>query len=186
MRALLIGRFQPFHLGHMEIIRKAVGEYELIIGIGSAQKSHTIDNPFTCGERYEMIFRSLRKEGIGAHIIPIPDVDYNSVWASHVISLCPAFEVVLSNNPLTIELFSPLKKVMNTELFSRKEYAGKEIRRRMIEGEEWRHLVPEEAARYIDEIDGIKRIRYLAKGDERDCQHNIYKIKTRPRYSKKR
>ncbi len=166
MRALLIGRFQPLHLGHMEIIREASAEYDLIIGIGSAQKSHTIENPFTAGERYEMILRSLGKEGISAHIIPIPDVDYNSVWASHVISICPPFQAVLSNNPLTIELFSPLKKVMSTELFSRKEYSGREIRRRMIEGEEWRHLVPEEAARYIDEIDGIKRIRYLAKGDE--------------------
>ncbi len=166
MRALLIGRFQPLHLGHMEVIRRAIGDYELVIGIGSAQKSHTIDNPFTAGERYEMIYRTLKKEGIGAHIIPIADVDYNSVWASHVISLCPPFDAVLSNNPLTIELFSPLKKVLGTEMFSRTEYSGKEIRSRMIEGEDWRSLVPREVSGYIDEIRGIERIRYLARGDE--------------------
>jgi len=166
MRALLIGRFQPLHLGHMEIIRRAVKDYELIIGIGSAQKSHTVDNPFTAGERYEMIHRTLEKEGIRAHIIPIADVDYNSVWASHVISLCPPFEAVLSNNPLTIELFSPLKRVIGTEMFSRQEYSGKEIRGRMIEGKDWRSLVPDEVSKYIDEIKGIERIRYLAKGDE--------------------
>lgn len=166
MRVLLIGRFQPLHLGHMEIIRRAVKQYELIIGIGSAQKSHTIDNPFTAGERFEMIHRTLKKEGIGAHLIPIPDVDYNSVWASHVISLCPPFEAVLSNNPLTMELFSPLKKVIRTEMFSRDEYSGKQIRRRMIEGGDWKSLVPEEVTMYIEEIKGVERIRYLAKGDE--------------------
>ena len=166
MRALLIGRFQPLHLGHMEIIRRAVKEYELIIGIGSAQKSHTLENPFTAGERYEMIRRALKEEGIEAMIIPIPDVDYNSVWASHVISLCPPFDVVLSNNPLTIELFSPLKKVIGTELFSRDEYSGRRIRQRMIDGREWRDLVPKEVAEYIDEIKGVERLRYLAKNDE--------------------
>jgi nicotinamide-nucleotide adenylyltransferase len=166
MRALLIGRFQPLHLGHMEIIRKAISEYELIIGIWSAQKSHTVENPFTAGERYEMIQRALKDEGIDAIIIPIPDVDYNSVWASHVISLCPPFDVVLSNNPLTIELFSPFKKVIGTELFSREEYSGRKIRKRMIEGEEWKNLVPKTVADYIDEIKGVERLRYLEKGDE--------------------
>ncbi len=166
MRALLIGRFQPLHLGHMEIIRRAVEEYELIIGIGSAQKSHTLENPFTAGERYEMIRGALREEGIDAIIIPIPDVDYNSVWASHVISLCPHFDIVLSNNPLTIELFSPLREVRRTEMFSREEYSGRKIRERMIKGEEWRHLVPDYVAKYIDEIKGVERLRYLAKNDE--------------------
>ena len=166
MRALLIGRFQPLHLGHMEIIRRAVKKYELIIGIGSAQKSHTVENPFTAGERYEMIQRALKDEDMEAMIIPIPDVDYNSVWASHIISLCPPFDVVLSNNPLTIELFSPLKKVVGTELFSREEYAGRRIRQRMIDGREWKDLVPKAVADYIDEIKGVDRLRYLAKGDE--------------------
>ncbi len=166
-RALLIGRFQPLHLGHMELIRRAVKRYRLVIVIGSAQKSHTVENPFTGGERYEMIERALEKEGMRASIIPVSDVDYNAVWPSHIISMCPPFDVVLSNNPLTVELFSPLKKVMETDLFSRKEYSGKEIRRRMIEGEKWRHLVPEEVAKYIDEIDGVGRIKYLAEGDER-------------------
>ncbi len=165
-RALIIGRFQPIHNGHMEMIRRAAKRYELIIAIGSPLKSHTVDNPFTGGERYEMILRALRDEGIEAHIIPVPDIEYNGVWASHVMSLCPPFDMVLSNNPLTIELFSPYKRVMETSMFSRKEYSGKEIRRRMIEGEPWEELVPNAVAEYIKEIGGDERISYLSRTDE--------------------
>ncbi|MEM0023032.1 MAG: adenylyltransferase/cytidyltransferase family protein, partial [Archaeoglobaceae archaeon] len=48
MRALFIGRFQPYHLGHHEVVKKILEEVdELIIGIGSAQESHSLENPFT-------------------------------------------------------------------------------------------------------------------------------------------
>jgi nicotinamide-nucleotide adenylyltransferase len=54
--SLVIGRFQPLHLGHMDVIRKCADESDhLTIGIGSAQYSHTVDNPFSAGERYLMI-----------------------------------------------------------------------------------------------------------------------------------
>ncbi len=165
-RALIIGRFQPIHNGHMEMIRRAARKYELIIAIGSPLKSHTVDNPFTGGERYEMITRALDRDGIEAVVIPIPDIEYNAVWPSHVMALCPPFDVVLSNNPLTIELFSPYKRVIETDMFSRKEYSGKEIRRRMMEGEPWDELVPAAVVEYIKEIDGCERIRYLAHTDE--------------------
>lgn len=42
MRGLLIGRFQPFHLGHeylIERIDEAVDE--VVVGIGSAGESHS-------------------------------------------------------------------------------------------------------------------------------------------------
>ena len=165
-RALIIGRFQPIHNGHMEMIRRAVKKYELIIAIGSPLKSHTVDNPFTGGERYEMILRSLKKDGINALIIPVPDIEYNAVWASHVMSLCPDFDVVLSNNPLTIELFSPHKRVIETGMFSRKEYSGREIRRRMMEGDDWDDLVPQAVSEYIRKIGGEERITYLSRSDE--------------------
>ncbi len=60
MRGLLIGRFQPFHKGHLYVIGKIAEEVdEIIIGIGSAQKSHCLDNPFTAGERLMMIKKAL-------------------------------------------------------------------------------------------------------------------------------
>jgi nicotinamide-nucleotide adenylyltransferase len=58
VRGVFPGRFQPFHLGHLEIVKWALEKVdELIIVIGTAQESHTIVNPFTAGERMIMINR---------------------------------------------------------------------------------------------------------------------------------
>ncbi|EQD45121.1 nicotinamide-nucleotide adenylyltransferase, partial [mine drainage metagenome] len=52
MRAFVVGRFQPFHNGHLHVIKEILSQYSsVIIGIGSAQYSHTMENPFTAGER---------------------------------------------------------------------------------------------------------------------------------------
>ncbi|HLN89981.1 MAG TPA: adenylyltransferase/cytidyltransferase family protein, partial [Candidatus Binatia bacterium] len=51
-RGLYVGRFQPFHLGHLDAIKYVLKEVdELVIVIGSAQYSHNSNNPFTAGER---------------------------------------------------------------------------------------------------------------------------------------
>ena len=56
MNGLVIGRFQPFHIGHEFLVRKALDECDkVIVGIGSAEKCYTPENPFTCGERVDMI-----------------------------------------------------------------------------------------------------------------------------------
>jgi nicotinamide-nucleotide adenylyltransferase len=60
-RAFYIGRFQPFHLGHYSVITSIARDVdELVIGIGSAQKSHEPKNPFTAGERVMMIRHALK------------------------------------------------------------------------------------------------------------------------------
>ena len=84
--SLVIGRFQPLHLGHMEVILKCAEESEhLTIGIGSAQYSHQPENPFTAGERYMMIEESLKEAGIENYsIVPVEDLNRYSIWVSHV------------------------------------------------------------------------------------------------------
>jgi nicotinamide-nucleotide adenylyltransferase len=161
----MIGRFQPFHNGHMEVIRKISKESEtLTIGIGSAQYSHTINNPFTAGERYRMISNSLKDEGItNAYIVPIEDLNRYSVWVSHVVSMSPPFSVVYSNNTLTRRLFYEAGyKIRDSPLYNRSEYSGTEVRRRMLSDEDWRSLVPKAVADVMDDIDGIGRIKGLS------------------------
>ncbi len=51
---------QPIHKGHMDVIKRILREVdEVIIGIGSAQLSHTPKDPFTAGERTMMISKAL-------------------------------------------------------------------------------------------------------------------------------
>ncbi len=170
-RALFIGRFQPFHKGHLYAVKRILEEAdELIIVVGSAQMSHELDNPFTAGERIEMIRRALDAEGIdrGRYmLIPIPDAPAHTVWVSMVESQTPKFDVVYTNQPLTRRLMLEAGyEVRGIELYQRERYEATEIRRRILAGENWRDLVPEEVYRYLLEIDGVGRIRDLAKSDK--------------------
>ena len=48
MKILYIGRFQPFHNGHLQLIKSIENKFDqIIIGIGSSQYSHDKNNPFT-------------------------------------------------------------------------------------------------------------------------------------------
>lgn len=167
---LFVGRFQPFHNGHLEVIRSVLRTYrpnELIIGIGSAQTSHTLRDPFTAGERFEMIVRALEFERLEHFwVVPIPDVDRHAIWVSHVASLLPPFEEVYSNDPLTRMLFQQAGyKVPELPFFNRGAFEGTEVRRRMAAHEEWRDLVPLSTRTVLDELGAEERIRLLAHRD---------------------
>jgi nicotinamide-nucleotide adenylyltransferase len=167
VNALLIGRFQPFHKGHLEVIRAIAKETDyLTIGIGSAQFSHTFDNPFTAGERHLMISRALREEGLERYfLVPIVDINRYAVWVAHVESLVPPFRKVYTNNPLTRRLFREAGyEVKASPMFNRKAYSGTEIRRRMLADEDWELLVPPATASVIREIDGVQRLKDLSSG----------------------
>ncbi len=164
-RALLIGRYQPFHKGHLKAIQEITGEgFSVVIAVGSAQSSHTLDNPFTAGERHLMIAEALEAEGIqNFEIIPIIDINRYAIWVSHVESLVPPIEVVFSNNTLTTRLFGEKKyEVRAQQLHERDKYSGTEVRRRMLAGENWQELVPEAVVKVIDNIKGVQRITDLS------------------------
>lgn len=166
----MIGRFQPPHNGHLQVIKEILQEVdELIIGLGSAQLSHELDDPFTAGERILMLNKALAESKLDlskVYFIPIPDVNNNSLWVSNVLSYSPPFSIVYSGNPLVKRLFKEKGfEVETPPMFNRKEYQGTEIRKRMLKDEEWNKLVPEAIKKVIEEIDGVKRLKDLSKTD---------------------
>lgn len=168
LRGLYLGRFQPYHLGHHEVLKKIATEVgEIIIGIGSAQISHEIENPFTAGERVLMVSRAIEELGIKHYVIPIEDIRRNSLWVSHVMSMVPPFDVAYTNNPLVIELLGEAGvDVRESPLFKRNSYSGTEIRRLMLENDRWEHFVPGKVVEIIQEINGVKRLRKVAQSDD--------------------
>ncbi len=167
MRGLYIGRFQPYHLGHQAVLRKIAQEVdEIVVGIGSAQESHTPENPFTAGERVTMIDGALKDLEATCYVIPLEDVARNAVWVSHVRAMTPSFEVVYSNNPLVVRLFTEAGvTVQRPPMYKREIYSGTRIREMMISGANWEGLVPEPVAAAIKEIDGVDRLRNVGKDD---------------------
>ena len=166
-RAFYIGRFQPYHNGHHAVLSAMTRTAdEIVIGIGSAQLSHELQNPFTAGERVLMLTRSLAGLGVPFYVIPIEDIRRNAIWAAHVQSMTPPFQVVHSANPLVLRLFAEAGIQTHTDaMHERDRHSGTEIRRRMLEGEPWESLVPPEVAAVIAEIDGVGRLRQISRSD---------------------
>lgn len=164
-KVIFIGRFQPFHKGHLRVVKEVSKKYaEVIIGIGSSQYSNTSDNPFTFEERELMIERTLEKIGINNYrIVSIPDIHNPPKWVDHVLSIVSDFDIVVSNNSFTKHLFSEKGyTVKETPLYKKEKYSGREIRRRIKDGEPWDDLVPTEVSNFIKDRSGIKRIKKLS------------------------
>lgn len=166
-RGFYIGRFQPYHNGHQSVLEHIAGNVdEIIIGVGSAQLSHQIDNPFTAGERVLMITRSLESIGCPFYVIPIEDLQRNALWVAHVRSMTPPFDTCYSSNPLVVRLFGEAGiKVQSTAMYKRETLNGTEIRKRMLNGKPWKSLVPPAVVQVLKEIDGTGRLRQIAQDD---------------------
>ena len=171
IRGLYVGRFQPFHKGHLKAIEFILNEAdELVIVIGSAQYSHKINNPFTAGERLVMISSALKESSFDLSriwIVPVPDVHLHMLWVSALEGYTPHFDVVFSNEPLTCRLFMEAGyKVKKIRFFERRLYTSTLIREKMIKGDDWKDLVPKSVETFLQEIDGINRLRDLNRTDK--------------------
>jgi len=169
-RGLYVGRFQPFHIGHLDAIKHVLGKVdELVIVIGSAQYSHNSHNPFTAGERLVMVRCALVEAGVDigkVWIVPVPDVHLHMLWVSELEGYTPKFNLVYSNEPLTRRLFMEAGYTVNDiPLFERKVYSSTLIREKMMKEDSWTKLVPKSVAAFIKEIDGVNRLRDLARSD---------------------
>ncbi len=170
-RGLYVGRFQPFHLGHLHAVKHILSHVdEAVIVIGSAQYSHRLDNPFTAGERLTMVRRALDEARIAPSqywLIPIRDMNVHMMWVAEVRGYTPKFDFVYSNEPLTKRLFMEAGFPVKPIPFSKRHlYLATEIRERMLRNESWTDLVPSSVAAFIREIDGVNRLQDLSKTDQ--------------------
>lgn len=158
---LFIGRFQPFHLGHIDAIRQAkeYGVTEFFIGIGSANKEHTAENPFTYEEREMMISKLLETLKIKFTIYPIPDMESDEDRKNHIIRNLPKFDVIISGNARTTSIFKKTEYPICTVKIS-KEIKATTIRHLLYigEAEELKKLLPTQILAYLQGINAAKRL----------------------------
>lgn len=160
--ALFIGRFQPFHKAHLSDVKLAIKECgRVVIAIGSSQESGTKDNPFSYDERKQMIISTLEAHDVlDFDILPVPDINDDKKWVDHVIKVVSSFDVVYTGNDLTEKLFLA-KGVQVRKISLIPTINATEIRRRIIECEDWEELVPAEVADSIRKINGEERIKNI-------------------------
>lgn len=158
---LYIGRFQPLHKAHYKVINKLAKKVDcLIIGVGSSEKHHTIDNPFTLKERTDMLNDSLKIKNYS--IKPIPDLDDYQRWAKHVKKLAGKFDVVYTGNKLVKELLK--KEGLEVKLLKPLAYiSATQIRDMIAKDQNWEKYVPKQTAKVIKKVGGEERIKNLTK-----------------------
>ena len=164
MNGFLIGRFQPFHLGHLEAVNFALSKVDqLYIGIGSSNKSNELRNPFTADERNQMIKSSLDEIIMQrVSLYNIPDVDDHSKWTESIDKIIPKYDIVFSNDDFTHRLYEEnTKKIISVALKSREDLSGTNIRRLIQYDGNWKDLVPNGTKNILLKIDAKNRLKDL-------------------------
>src|SRR5919201_3855456 len=147
-RGVMLGRFQPFHNGHMSLTKQILCECdELMIIIGSALFNFIDKDPFSTGERVLMIHEALKEAEIDlsrCYVIPVANDENNARWLAHLRSMVPPFDVFYSGNDFVkyLVLSQDSRIVVKNPIFAKKEeYNGTYIRHLMQDGKPWKHGV---------------------------------------------
>ena len=164
MNGLLIGRFQPFHLGHLAALRFALPKVDkLWLGLGSSNKPMDKNNPFSVDERKKMILSSIEdsiKNKIS--IFPIPDLDNHVKWIQNIDTIVPDYEIIFSNDPLTDHLYSKRKiQVITIPFLKRDQLSGTRLRDLIKSDQKWDDLVPEGTKLLLENLDAKNRLKIL-------------------------
>ena len=150
---LIIGRFQPFHLGHLHIIKKYSDKgFSIKIGIGSIKKYYEKRNPFTKEEREAMIKLTLNANKIKNYkIYHVADSKDDRKWISNTKKIVGKFDIIFTGNKNVKKLFEK----ENVEIHNLKEkeerfkgIKASEIRKKWLEIKSKKGL-PEEVFNYL-------------------------------------
>lgn len=164
MNGLLIGRFQPFHLGHLEALHFALSKVEkLWVGLGSSNKPPQRNNPFSAEERKEMILSSVDdsiKNKIEIYFIP--DFDNHQKWVENIDNIVPKFDMVFTNDEMTKHLYSKRDiMVIPIPFLKRDNLSGTNIRDLIISDQPWEEFVPEGTKKFLNQTNAKQLLKNL-------------------------
>ncbi|MHA1747568.1 MAG: nicotinamide-nucleotide adenylyltransferase [Promethearchaeota archaeon] len=156
-KALFIGRFQPFHKGHLHAIKYILANFqEIIIVIGSSNKRDTFENPFSFEERRDMI----KKSGVWCKIIRVKDVKDDKKWVKSIIEMSK-FDVVITGNDWVKRCFLNSEyRIIKPDFLEPEKYDASRIREMMAKDDEnWKKLVPKGTLEVLEKINIKERLK---------------------------
>jgi len=171
-----MGRFQPFHLGHLDLVKQILEQCdEVIIAITSSQFNYLEKDPFTAGERIEMIRNSLLESGIDlsrCFIVAIENQFNIATWASYLKAALPHFDKVYSGNDYVKMLLADSKiNVVSPKFLDRTQYNATRIRLMIMSDDSWQSLVPNAVVKFLEKINGKQRLDIISKSDTKPTEH---------------
>ena len=171
-----MGRFQPFHKGHLELVKQILEQCdEAIIAITSAQFNYLEKDPFTAGERIEMIHNCIKESEIDLNrcfVISIENQFNIATWASYLKSALPHFDKVYSGNDYVSMLLADSGiEVVKPEFLDREQFNATKIRSMIISDENWKESVPNAVYEFLTKIDAKNRLTVISKSDTNPTKH---------------
>lgn len=150
---LIIGRFQPFHIGHAYLIQQTLIQCDaVIIGIGSANVENS-DNPWSFEARKEMVELFITHEKLDKRIraiTAIEDTVDDEVWANLVEQKVKGFDTVFGNNDWVNGILKMRGyDIVTLPFLKRFLFEGKKIRTLIRYHKPWQSRVPAYIATYI-------------------------------------
>jgi nicotinamide-nucleotide adenylyltransferase len=104
-RALVITRAQPFHHGHMALVEHGARiAGEVVIVVAAAEAAFTERNPFTAGERLQMVRAATSSLQVPVWIAALPSPVWAALAMAELQATVPAFDVVVGHNPALREM----------------------------------------------------------------------------------
>jgi len=166
---LFVGRFQPFHLGHLDIVKKILAENErIIIAIGSAEKNYVPENPLTAGERVLIIDETLKAAKINPArytIIPVRNIDNYALWVDHMnLYVPPSNKIYTGSNIVKACYEATAGKHKLIQVKRARKVSGTALRNSMIANtKEWESLVHPRTAELLKKLTLPQRLRQIGE-----------------------
>ena len=160
--AVFIGRFQPFHNGHLYAVKEILSENDRVkIILGSFKKNHTQNNPLKGDERAVLIKNALESEGFGGRFEIIAMADYNSdnQWVDEFLAKVGKVDIVYTGNMHTERCLSSHVKVKKQKIYKPEIYNATTIRDFIRKNKEWKELVPESISKNLKSMGLVEVIK---------------------------
>ena len=148
----MVARWQPVHRGHVPVLRAlTAGPAQAVIGIGSSNE-YNYRCPFSLQETQDMLMLVLN-ERQNYELVPVPDLHNGPRWRAMVLELFGALDFFVTANPYVKSLLADDYKIVHPAALladaDKVPVEGAMVRLEMARGGNWRSLVPESVADYI-------------------------------------
>lgn len=162
--ALFVGRFQPFHIGHLDVVKTILKTNDrVVIVIGSAEKNFLPENPLTAGERFQLIDEALKEAKIPAEkyaIIPVRNVNNYALWVNHINVYVPPYTRIYTGSNIVKACYEG--KCEEIIQVKRKiPVSATKIREAILKKKKWENMVPKVVAKKLNEWHIPKRLQAI-------------------------